>query len=102
MEDNVLKPLATARSAFIKMLGSLVHADAKTVGELLREKMALLLSMDPTFVIELQVLEALAGDSGVQMIQAEVLKMMPTKTNPAVVTLETVSARLTNLKSGSL
>ena len=58
--------------------------------------------MDPTFVIELQVLEALAGDSGMQMIQEEVLKMMPSKTAPAIILLDTVSARLTALKGSSL
>ncbi len=84
----MLKPLATARNAFFKMVGFLVSADGKTAGALLKKKMPLLLSMDPTFVIELQVLEAVAGDSGVQMIQQEVLKMMPTKTNPAAVSLE--------------
>jgi hypothetical protein len=102
VEDTLLKPLATARSAFIKMLGCLVLADCKTVGALLKKKMPLLLSMDPTFVIELQVLEALAGDSGMQMLQDAVLKMMPSKTKPTIVALETVSARLTTLKESNL
>ena len=58
--------------------------------------------MDSTFVIELAVLEALAGDSGMLMIQAEVIRLMPTKAKPAIASLDTVSARLAILKNGNL
>ncbi len=102
VDDALLAPVATARNAFIKMCGALVEADSKTVQALLKKKLSLLVSMDSTFVIELAVLEALAGDSGMLMIQDEVVKMMPTKAKPAIVSLDTVSARLSVLKNGSL
>ncbi len=96
------KPLATARNAFLKMLGALANTDAKTVGSLLKKKLDLLLSMGSTFIIEMQVIEALAGDGGMQMIQDAALAMLPSKAKPTSVTLETISARMSAMKNSSL
>ena len=58
--------------------------------------------MDSTFTIEMQVIEALAGDGGMQMIQDAALAMLPSKAKPTSVTLETISARMATMKNSSL
>ena len=90
----------SARQALEQMLGPLEGGQRAVVRSIVAKKLTLLRSMDATFDIEAQVLEALGGDSGAELLQKRILAELPQTTTP--MTLQTSAQRLAGLKASTL
>jgi hypothetical protein len=87
-----------------KVANDMVQGDVQSCGNFLREmllqKQVLLMSMDPTFNIEIAFFIAMSGTGGEQRLEQEVLLCLPSLANPFTVT--TSVQKLTSLADGQL
>ena len=96
--DELLSEFQSARSAAKAMLESVDGGAA--MASLLSSKQGLLTSIDGTFVIEIAVCQAIAGEAGVEMMKQKIISLLPTSEAP--VTLDQALLQCARLQKGPL